>query len=58
LTVTLHDTTLASVPLMVPETVAAEGWYLTVEDGVARWNGLEKLTPAATGSSEAEADPE
>ncbi|MBX3178057.1 MAG: D-alanyl-D-alanine carboxypeptidase [Candidatus Hydrogenedentes bacterium] len=57
LTVSLHNQTIASVPLMVAGAVAADGWYLSIQDGVARWNGLEKLN-AIAGSSEGEALPE
>lgn len=55
LTVSLHDKTIATVPLMVPEGVEAEGWYLSIRDGIARWNGLEKMN-AAAGSSEREGE--
>lgn len=56
LTVSFHDQTLATVPLMVPEGVEAEGWYLSIRDGIARWNGLEKMN-AVSGSSEREGEP-
>ena len=55
LTVSLHDQTIATVPLMVPEGVEAEGWYLSIRNGVARWNGLEKMN-ADAGSSEREGE--
>ncbi len=41
LTVSLHGTELATVPLIVPEAVPSRGWYLSMEDGVAAWKGLE-----------------
>lgn len=53
LTVSLHNTTIATFPLMVADAVEVDGWYLTVQDGVARWNGLEEMR-ATAGSSEAE----
>jgi len=55
LTVSLHEQTIATVPLMVPEGVEAEGWYLTIHNGIARWNGLEKMN-ADAGSSEREGE--
>lgn len=54
LAVMLGETPLASVPLVVGAAVEPEGWYLTVRDGVARWNRLDPLT----GSSEREGEPE
>lgn len=53
LTVSLNNTTLATVPLLVSDEVESDGWYLSIRDGVARWKGLEKLAGVA-GSSEAE----
>ena len=41
LTVSLHGTQLATVPLIVPEAVPSRGWYLSMENGVAEWKGLE-----------------
>lgn len=52
ITVSLNDKTLATVPLMVSQGVEVDGWYLSIEDGVARWNGLDKA--ALAGSSERE----
>lgn len=53
LTVSLNNTTLATVPLLVSDEVQSNGWYLSIRDGVARWKGLENLAGVA-GSSEAE----
>lgn len=53
LTVSLNNTTLTTVPLLVSDEVESDGWYLSIRDGVARWKGLEKLSGVA-GSSEGE----
>lgn len=53
LTVSLNNTTLTTVPLLVANEVESDGWYLSIRDGVARWKGLEKLAGVA-GSSEGE----
>lgn len=57
LTVTLNNTTLATVPLLVRDEVESDGWYLSIRDGVAQWKGLENLAGVAA-SSEAENDDE
>jgi len=41
LSVSLNGTELSSTPLIVPEEVPGKGWYLSFENGVARWKGLE-----------------
>jgi D-alanyl-D-alanine carboxypeptidase (penicillin-binding protein 5/6) len=53
LTVSLNNTTLTTVPLLVTDHVESDGWYLSIRDGVAQWKGLENLSGVA-GSSEAE----
>lgn len=46
LSVTLNGTELASAPLIVPDGVPSRGWYLSIENGVAEWKGLNEPTEA------------
>lgn len=41
LSVSLNGTKLATTPLIVSEAVPSRGWYLSIEEGVARWKGLQ-----------------
>lgn len=43
--VLLDGEVLASSALLVPRDVEARGWMLTIEDGVARWVGLDNPPP-------------
>ncbi len=45
--VLLDGEVLASSALLVPRDVEARGWMLTIEDGVARWVGLDNPPPSA-----------
>ncbi|MBL7646419.1 MAG: D-alanyl-D-alanine carboxypeptidase [Candidatus Hydrogenedentes bacterium] len=57
LTVSLNNTTLTTVPLLVSDEVESDGWYLSIRDGVAQWKGLENMTGVAA-SSEGESPEE
>ena len=47
LSVSLNGTELATTPLIVSEAVPSRGWYLSIEEGVARWKGLDDAPVSA-----------
>ncbi len=47
LSVSLNGTQLSSTPLIVSEAVPSRGWYLSIEEGVARWKGLHEGAASA-----------
>ncbi len=47
LSVSLNGTELSKTPLIVSEAVPSRGWYLSIEEGVARWKGLHEVPASA-----------